>query len=112
MIRCRGPGAELCPVEHGRPCALAREADVIVVDLSLQTEASLEEGISPGELLAYYLGEGKPVIVLTRSPQGIRPFLDERVQVLGRPPDVADLSAAIRSALRPDESRVSPSVPA
>lgn len=103
-MTCRGPGADLCPVEHGRPCPLVREADVVIVDLALETHTNLENGISPGELLAYYLGEDKPVIALTRSPHGIRPFVDERVKVLDQPPSADALGRAIAEAIPPFQS--------
>jgi len=109
VVRCGGPGAGPCPVEHGGPYGFTRDADVVLLDLALETEASLEGGVSPGELLAYYLGEGKPVIVLTRAAHGIRPFLDERVQVLDRPPTIEYLSRAIVLALRPAGSSPVPS---
>jgi hypothetical protein len=104
VVSCCGPTRETpCPVGNGWGCDLARIASVIVLDLALETEDDLQNGVSPSELLAYYLGEGKPVVALSRSAMGIRPFLDERVEVLERP---ADLTALLRTVERMVRSRL------
>ncbi len=100
-VRCPGPGACRCPVAESKRCDLVEGADAIVLDPATRAESGTDQDVSPVDLLSYYLGEGKPVVALTHSPERIRPFLDDRVVVLPRPVATNDLVRALKGLILP-----------
>jgi len=101
VLTCPGPTGPdyACMGVRGPGCPLAAYADLIVLDLSLDSELALE-GATAVELITYYLGEGKKVIALSRNgADEIRPFDEEAISVLRWPSDGRELVAKLREAL-------------
>jgi CheY-like chemotaxis protein len=96
---CPGPTAPdyTCVGARAGVCALASEAAVIVLDMSLDSEAVLT-GTPAEELLALYLFGGHRVVVLGSHPGGEVPGQLVR---LPRHPDLEALASAVRSFARP-----------
>jgi hypothetical protein len=70
VVQCPGPSEPdyTCVGSRaGRACALAEQADVIVLDLSLQSEAVMM-GTAAEELLGLYLVAGRRVVALGSRP--------------------------------------------
>ena len=106
VTACPGPTAPDYRCVGGRTgsCPLVREADAIVLDLWLESDAALE-GTSAIDLLGYYLGSGSPVIALTHSEGFVDMFCDEGLVTLSSPPDRREVVETIRSLLRGREGR-------
>lgn len=96
VLGCPGPGAPdyTCVGSRGGDCPLAEAADVVVLDLDLQSDAALV-GTPSWQLLDYYVGRGHPVLAIESLDQIGRFFLDDRVVTLDRPVDRNDLLEAI-----------------
>ena len=69
---------------HG--CPLAESADLIVLDLELESDL-LVCGVAAWELLHYYRSLDRPVVVLWGIDDPMRPLPCDRIAVLRRPPD-------------------------
>ena len=83
VIECPGPpGAGMvCLGQRGKACGLVGFADVLVLDLSLVPDALNER--TPGRrLLRYYVGTGKPVVLLSPRPGPAGEYRDEQVAVI------------------------------
>jgi CheY-like chemotaxis protein len=98
--RCPGPHAPeyTCPAGFLVPCPLAASADVIVLDLWLESDTVMF-GTPASEVLLYYLSLDKPVVALTDGTEALVPAPQEGVVVLRRPPDRRSLLGAVRSLL-------------
>lgn len=83
---CRGMAREGCPLAH--------DADVVVLDLELDSDLLLC-GVPAWELLHLYRRLGKRVIVLAGSEDVMRPLPGDRLAVLRRPPERETLSEAV-----------------
>lgn len=100
VTECPGPITPeyTCPAGRCEFCALAAAADVIVLDLWLESDTMMTG--TPGcEVLFYYLSLNKPVVVLGHEEDPLRPLPQEGIAVLRRPPDRASLIAAVRALL-------------
>lgn len=87
VLTCPGPTSPeyACPGVAGTGCPLASYADVVVMDLALDSDLTME-GTTAVELIAFYLGEGKAIIALSRDGgEETHPFVEERVTVLHWP---------------------------
>lgn len=71
VTSCPGPTAPdyTCIGSRGGECALAAEASIIVLDMSLESEAVMT-GTAAEELLAMYLFDGHRIIALGSHPGG------------------------------------------
>jgi CheY-like chemotaxis protein len=101
VLLCPGPQAPgyECPFASGATCLLAHRADVIVLDLWLESDTVFRG--NPGvEVLFYYLGLGKAVVALAAADDPAVPAPDERVAVLPRPPEREALVAAVRNLVK------------
>jgi hypothetical protein len=80
-------------VRGERPCPLATEASIVILDMSLEGEAVME-GTAAVDLLGMYLASGHRVVVL-----GSRPGVDVpgRLVHLRRHPERSDLLLAVWS---------------
>jgi hypothetical protein len=98
---CPGPTAPdyTCVGSREGTCALASEAAVIVLDMSLDSEAVMS-GTAAEELLALYLFGGNRLVVLGSHPGGEVPGQLVRLR---RHPELDELTSAIRS-LEPSAS--------
>lgn len=69
VLTCPGPTGPdyTCVGAREGVCPLVADADAIVLDMSLDSEAVMA-GTSADELLALYLGTDRPVIVLGSRP--------------------------------------------
>ena len=92
---CPGPTGPdyTCVGSREGTCALASGASVIVLDMSLDSEAVMT-GTAAEELLALYLFGGKRLVVLGSHPGGEVPGQLVR---LPRHPELDELTSAVRS---------------
>lgn len=99
---CPGPTGPdyTCVGSREGTCALASEAGVIVLDMSLDSEAVMT-GTAAEELLALYLFGGHRLVVLGSHPGGEVPGQLVR---LPRHPELDELTSAIRSFEQPPAS--------
>lgn len=100
VLTCPGPqGPEFdCAGASRYGCPLGESADLIVLDLELESDL-LVCGVAAWELLHYYRSLDKPVVVLTGVEDAIRPLPGDRIAVLRRPPDRDALVEAVRVLL-------------
>ena len=100
VLTCPGPqGPDFdCAGASRYGCPLGESADLIVLDLELESDLMLC-GEAAWELLHYYRSLDKPVVVLTGFDDAIQPLPGDRITVLRRPPDRDALTEAIRVLL-------------
>ena len=96
VIECPGPTAPeyTCIGSRGGDCPLAKAADVVVLDLHLDSDAAMS-GTPSWQLVDYYVGRGHPLIAIRGLDQMGRFFLDDRVKSLERPVERSDLLKAV-----------------
>jgi hypothetical protein len=94
VATCPGPTGPdyTCVGSRGGTCALAAEAQVVVLDMSLESEAVVW-GTPAEELLALYLFAGHKIVALGSHPAGEVPGQLVR---LHRHPERAVLIGAVR----------------
>jgi len=99
VVLCPGPsGPEYtCVGSREGVCPLVAQADVVVIDMSLESEIVMQ-GTAAEELLDLYLTTGRHVITLG-SHGGPDPFAEDVVVRLSRHPGRDDLMQAVRTAL-------------
>jgi DNA-binding response OmpR family regulator len=100
VLACPGPqGPDFdCAGASRYGCPLGESADLIVLDLELESDL-LVCGVAAWELLHYYRSLDKPVVALTGFGDAIRPLPGDRLAVLRRLPDRDELVEAIRVLL-------------
>lgn len=103
VIECPGPTAPeyTCIGSRGGDCRLAKAADVVVLDLNLDSDAAMT-GTPSWQLVDYYVERGHPVIAISGLDQMGRFFLDDRVITLDRPVDREGLLRSVNILLRND----------
>jgi len=108
VLACPGPTREglTCVGSDGGPCPLVDAADLVVLDLWLQSD-SLMEGTSSLELLMFYITTGKPIVAISHGPDATHLFMEERLAVLEWPPERADLVETARAMLSAPVGQVS-----
>jgi DNA-binding response OmpR family regulator len=98
VVACPGPvGPEFTCVgsSEGR-CPLAQDADLVVLDLWLESDAAML-GTRAANLLRHYGSWGKPVVVMTdRHDEVMDRVEDLSLPTVDRPPDRRDLVETIR----------------
>ena len=114
-LEAAGFDVDLCPGPLGpdyrciatdvRGCPLARFADVIVLDLWLQSDAD-DAGSSALELIRYYRSLGKSLIVLEHDRSTSSFIAAHRVAILPWPPIRSEIER-FAAALAPDAERSS-----
>lgn len=89
---CPGPLAPTyrCVGSEPQGCALARDADVVVLDLWLQSDAD-DAGATAFELVRYYRSLGRSLIVLDHERPVSALFVVDGVAVVSWPPNRAEL---------------------
>ena len=94
VATCPGPTGPdyTCVGSRGGACALAAEAEVVVLDMSLESEAVVR-GTAAEELLAMYLFGGHKIVALGSHPGGDVPGQLVR---LHRHPERETLVRAVR----------------
>jgi hypothetical protein len=94
VATCPGPTGPdyTCVGARGGACALAAEASVVVLDMSLESEAVVR-GTAAEELLALYLFAGHKIVALGSHPGGEVPGQLVR---LHRHPERDELVRAVR----------------
>lgn len=95
VLMCCGPQrpAFLCLGSRGGVCPHAEAADVVVLDLLLESDVTMK-GTPSWQLLDYYRGKGKPVIAISHH-DSVNQWIDNGVLVLTWPVDRKDLLKAI-----------------
>jgi hypothetical protein len=99
VLECPGPTEPdyTCVGARGGSCPLASESEVVVLDMSLDSE-SVVMGTAAEELLGLYLMSGHRVVVLGSHPGGEVPGQLVRVR---RHPEREELLAAVRRVAPP-----------
>lgn len=97
VAACPERARDGCPPPSGG-CALAEDADLVVLDLELQS-SRLPCGTPAWELLQLSRSRDKPVLVLAGSDDLVRPVPGDRLGVLRRPPDREAFLEAVRVLL-------------
>lgn len=97
VMACPGPHSPdfTCVGGRGEPCPLADAADIIVLDLYLESDQNLR-GVPGWELLLYYAGRGRPLVVLSGPEDTVRPLPDANLTIVRRPPARDEVVAAVR----------------
>ena len=100
-INCPGPKVPgfSCLGTCGRPCPLAEVADLAVLD-TRQLPGLSKRGLPAWRLLRYYLGRGKPVVVIAHHYRKDRTFRPEQVRVLSPNPGLESLLLSVKSMLK------------
>lgn len=100
-INCPGPKLPgfSCLGTCGRPCPLAKVADLVVLD-TRQLPGLSKRGLPAWRLLRYYLGLGMPVVVIADRYRKDRTFRPEQVRVLSPNPRLESLLLSVRSMLK------------
>jgi hypothetical protein len=109
ILECPGPSEPdyTCVGSRGRACPLAGDASVVVLDMSLDSEAVLM-GTPAEELLGLYLLSGHQVVVLgSRSGEEI----PGRIVRLSRHPEREELVEAVGSLVGPTPTGTPPGPP-
>lgn len=99
VLFCPGPRAPRyrCVGGQGGPCPLAEAADVVVLDLDLDSEVA-GEGTACEELVSYYTGLGTPVVAFGPYAQVVRPYAESGVRAIGWPVRREELIKAVIDA--------------
>ena len=97
VLVCPGPSEPdySCLGARGQSCPLAKEADIVVLDMRLASDEMME-GTPGWELLLYYMENGKRIVALSDGEDPVHPRSDEGVTVIRRPPDRETLVGAVR----------------
>jgi CheY-like chemotaxis protein len=100
VIECPGPSAPdyTCVAARGEPCALARAADAIVLDLH-QASDIMMCGLAGWQLFLYYYERGHRIVVLLGGDDPVRPLPESRVAVVRRPATGHKVVTAVRELL-------------
>ena len=99
VLACPGPGAPqyTCVGSRAGSCPLEHDADVVVLNLFLASDAVIE-GTPGEELLRYYLWKGHPVVALRHAAISAPATHPEPVRLVAWPPDREELVQAVRAA--------------
>jgi DNA-binding response OmpR family regulator len=98
VVSCPGPTAPdfTCVGSRDGHCPLAREADVIVLDLWLESDAAML-GTRAKNLVRFYRSCGKPLVVMSdRHDETAEWVEDLSLAEVDWPPDRRDLMETIR----------------
>jgi len=100
-INCPGPKLPgfSCLGTCGRPCPLVAVADLAVLD-TRQLPGLSKRDLPAWRLLRYYLGRGKPVVVIADQYRKDRTFRPEEVRVLTPNPGPESLLLSVKSMLK------------
>lgn len=101
VLLCPGPSepSYTCLASKGRPCALVKGADVVLLDLWLASD-SIMLGTTASELLAYYVSNDRPVVVIDPGHDELLAFMDEIAARIEWPPERRELVESVRVALQ------------
>jgi CheY-like chemotaxis protein len=97
---CPGPSAPDYTCVGGRHgwCPLVEPADVVVLDLDLDSEIE-QVGTSAFELLSVYTGSGKPVVAVGSDPRIVGVLPERLAAGLVGPPTRPQLVQAVRESI-------------
>lgn len=101
VLTCPGPlGPDYeCLGTRGKACPLANGADIVVLDLRLESDIVME-GAPGWQLLVYYMENGQRVVALSSGEDAVQPRSDKGVIVLQRPVIRPVLLEAVRAHVR------------
>ena len=108
ILDCPGPTRPglTCVGGRGGPCPLVDAADLVVLDLWLQSD-SVMEGTSSLELLMFYISTGKPIVAISHGPDASHLFLEEQLAVLEWPAERSELVETAKAMLLRPVAQVS-----
>jgi CheY-like chemotaxis protein len=100
VLTCPGPSAPdyVCVGGRRGRCPLVEPADVVVLDLDLDSEIE-EEGTSAFELLSLYTSSGRPVVAVGSDPRIVGVFPERLATGLLGPPTRPQLVQAVRASI-------------
>ena len=100
VTMCPGPSGPdyECIGGRGQACPLVSEADVVVLDLRLESD-EMDSGVPAWQLAIAYREAGKPLVVLAGESDPVKLVREPGVAILPRRPDPASLLDAVRSVL-------------
>jgi hypothetical protein len=98
VMACPGPQCPeyRCLGGEGLLCPLARAADLVILDLWLDSDCALQ-GTSGIDLLSYYLSLDTPVVAISYGPEATRLLAEERLAELEWPVDHAEVVETVRA---------------
>jgi DNA-binding response OmpR family regulator len=101
VMACPGPQRHeyRCLGGEGRRCPLAGAADLVILDLWLESDSTIQ-GTSAIDLLSYYLSSGRPVVAISHGPERTRLFAEERLAELEWPVDQAEVVETVGAMCR------------
>jgi CheY-like chemotaxis protein len=101
VLLCPGPSAPsyTCVASTGRPCVLLKAADLVLLDLWLESD-SVMSGTTASELLANYVSSDRPVVVIDPGHDELLPFIDETAARIGWPPERREVVESVRVAIK------------
>jgi hypothetical protein len=100
VLTCPGPSAPDYTCVGGRKgyCPLVEAADVVVLDVDLDSEI-VREGTSAFELLSLYTGSGKPVVAVGSDPRLVGLFPERLAAGLAGPMTRPQLVRAVGESI-------------
>ena len=106
VMACPGPRAPEYTCIGGREgrCPLAMAADVVVLDVQLDSDL-LAQGTSAGEVLSLYTSSGVPVVAIGPQTDVAGLFSETDVTWLPWPPNRQEFVTSVRRALAMPSSR-------
>jgi CheY-like chemotaxis protein len=101
VLLCPGPSAPsyTCVASTGRPCVLVKAADVVLLDLWLESDTVMS-GTTASELLANYVSSGRPVVVIDPGHDELLTFMDESAARIEWPPERREVVESVRVAIQ------------
>jgi DNA-binding response OmpR family regulator len=100
VLTCPGPtGPDYrCVAARGHTCPLVPAADVVILDLWLESDRAVR-GTSSRRLLQFYASSGLPVVALTYRPHEDSFPLEGSIAEVAWPPDRRELVETVRGLL-------------
>ena len=100
VTMCPGPSGPdyECIGGRGEACPLVSEADVVILDLRLESD-EMDQGVPAWQLAITYREAGKPLVVLAGESDPVKLVREPGVAILSRRPDSSALLDAVRSVL-------------
>jgi DNA-binding response OmpR family regulator len=108
VVVCPGPTAPefTCVGSREGRCPLAQDADVVVLDLWLESDAAMR-GTRAVSLIRHYGSWGKPLVVMTDRHDGVMDRVEDfSLPTVDWPPDRRDLVETIRVVARGETATV------
>lgn len=112
VMFCPGPAEPdyTCLGGRGLPCPLAQAADVVVIDLTLRSDAMMT-GTPGWMLMLYYYEMGKRIVAISNMDAPVQPRPEDSVSIIRRPYDRETFLSTLRRSVLLEISSVAESGP-